>query len=96
MGGGGRLLSVSVFRSTSVEKLDSDPIVEDGLHQFTLGTCGSCPSEARQREAWARLGLPPFPSGRGGGGVTDIRTMIGFLCPSIRLAVIRARSVTLE
>ena len=93
-GGRGRLLYVSVFWTTDFcrkVRLRSHH-GGWGLHQFTLGTCGSRPSEAREREAWARLGLPPFPIwGVGGGapllavfsGVTDICTVIGSLCPSI-------------
>ena len=107
--GRGRLPSVPVFWTTDFcgEVRITSHRGGWGLHYITLGTCASRPTEAREREAWARLGLPPFPISwvRGGvgaplfavrSGVTDISAVVGSLCQAIRLAAIRARCVTLE
>ena len=90
---------------TSVEKSDSDPIVEDGA---CINSLLVLVDRAQVKRGRGKLGpgwaSPLSPSGGGGGaplfavfsGVTDIYTVIGSLCPSIQLAVIRAQSVTLE
>ena len=92
---------------TSVEKSDSDPIVEDGACITSLLVLVD---RAQVKRGRGKLGSdwasPLSPSKGGGGGcaplfavlsgVTDISTVMGSLCPSIRLAVIRAPSVTLE
>ena len=69
-GSRGRLLSVPVFWTTDFygEVRLRSHRGGWGLHHITLGTYGLRPSEVREREAWARLGLPPFPGGGGGVG----------------------------
>ena len=63
-GNRGRLLPVSVFMATDFcgEVRPRSLRGEWTLHHITLGTYGSRPSEAREWEAWDRLGYPPFPS----------------------------------